>query len=63
MLYQEKVLGRAGFVSRLVAWLAVTFSRRRHADADLLAMSAHLRRDLGLDGEQCPLRADYIWRK
>ena len=63
MLYQEKPLGRVGFGGKIAARLAHMFSRQRHADADLLAMSPHLRRDLGLDGEQCSLRADYIWRK
>lgn len=48
MLYQERVLGRPGLWNRLAA----RFVRRRAArrtDLDLLAMSPHLRRDLGLE--------------
>jgi hypothetical protein len=52
MLYQERVLGRRGFWSRLAARLAM----RRSADLDLLALSPHLRRDLGMEDGQNGLR-------
>lgn len=52
MLYQERVLGRRSLWSRLVAGLAVGRPRRGVADLDLVSMTPHLRRDLGLmDGE------------
>ncbi len=52
MLYQERVLGRRSLWSRLVAGLAAGRSRRGVADLDLVSMTPHLRRDLGLmDGE------------
>ena len=53
MLYQERVLGRRSLWSRIVSGLAIGRSKRRRvADIDLLSMTPHLRRDLGLlDGE------------
>ena len=49
MLYQDRVLGRTGFWSRIVARLSIGLSGRRAADIDLLSMNRHLRRDLGLE--------------
>jgi hypothetical protein len=63
MLYQEKVLGQPALGTRVAAKLAIMFNRRRHADLDLLAMSPHLRRDLGLETTRQPAPLDYIWRK
>jgi hypothetical protein len=52
MLYQERVLGRRSLWSWIVAGLAIKRRKRRVADVDLLSMTPHLRRDLGLlDGE------------
>jgi uncharacterized protein YjiS (DUF1127 family) len=60
MLYQARILGRVGIGARLAATLAIILRRDRQADLDLLSMSPHLRRDIGVDrgfahGE--------IWRK
>jgi hypothetical protein len=63
MLYQDKALGQPTLGTRIAARLAIVFSRRRHADLDLLAMSPHLRRDLGLETPHQPAPLDYIWRK
>ncbi len=63
MLYQEKALGQTGLGARLAARLALMFSRQKQADLDLLSMSPHLQRDIGLDTANNGLRADYIWRK
>jgi len=54
MLYQEKALGKSGLWARLAARVASAVSGRRLADLDLLSLSPHLQRDLGI-GE--------IWRK
>ena len=52
MLYQERVLGRRSLWSRIVAGLAMARAKRGVADLDLVSMTPHLRRDLGLmDGE------------
>jgi uncharacterized protein YjiS (DUF1127 family) len=49
MLYVDKIPGNVSLRVRLLARLSATFRRpRRMADLDLLAMSPHLRRDLGL---------------
>ncbi len=63
MLYQEKALGQATLGTKIAAKLAIMFSRRRHADLDLLAMSPHRQRDLGLETTRQPAPLDYIWRK
>ena len=52
MLYQERVLGRPGLWSRLAARVAFRLATRKPADIDLLSMSPHLRRDLGMDDGQ-----------
>lgn len=49
MLYQERVLGRRSLWSRLAATFAHRSTARR-ADLDLVALSPHLQRDLGLEG-------------
>lgn len=49
MLFQDKPLGRRGWWAKLVARLAMRSHRRRPADLDLLSLSAHLRRDIGLE--------------
>lgn len=56
MLYHERVLGRRSLWSRLAARLAIGLSRRKAADLDLLALSPHLRRDLGLEDGQSGMR-------
>jgi hypothetical protein len=48
MLYQERVLGRLGLWSRVVAGLTIAWGGRQQSDVDLLSMNAHLRRDIGL---------------
>ena len=64
MLYQEKTLGQAGMGARFAAGVAMLFSRRRQADLDILAMSPHLQRDLGIEDARRVLRAeDYLYRK
>lgn len=62
MLYQNKALGQKWLGTRLATRLLARFTGKRYADLDLLSMSAHMQRDLGLcdaprfsDGE--------IWRK
>jgi hypothetical protein len=63
MLYQDKTLGRAGLTVRLFARVALALSRHRHDDLDLLAMSPHLRRDIGM-GDIEPGRPFVdLWRK
>ena len=49
MLYQDKTLGQPSIARRLVSALCVMFSTKRQADLDLLSVSPHLRRDLGLE--------------
>jgi hypothetical protein len=64
MLYQEKTLGQAGMGARFAAGLAMLFGRHRQADLDILAMSPHLQRDLGIEAARRVLRAeDYLYRK
>ncbi len=62
MLYQDKTLGQASIGRRLALRLLAAFSSRRYADLDLLAMSPHLRRDLGIDDESRPASFE-PWRK
>jgi hypothetical protein len=61
MLYQDKALGRPSIARRVASTLRAVLSGRRQADLDLLSVSPHLRRDLGL--EQLPGFAGEIWRK
>jgi hypothetical protein len=63
MLYQDKTLGRTGLGARLLAQVAMAFSRRRHQDLDLLAMSAHLRRDIGMGDVAPDIPFPAVWRK
>ena len=51
MLYRDKVLGRHWIGIRAFVALRMALSRQRQEDLDLLAMSPHLRRDLGLDSD------------
>ena len=62
MLYQDRVLGRKDLWSRMAAGFAVAFSGRRAADLDLLSMSKHLRRDVGLDEGYGNVSLE-VWRK
>lgn len=48
MLYQDKALGQPSIARRVASALRVIFSAKRQADLDLLSVSPHLRRDLGL---------------
>ncbi len=64
MLYQDKTLGRAWIGARIAARLAVMLGGRRYADLDLLAMSPHLRRDIGADNlRDAGFTSGAIWRK
>ena len=56
MLYQERVLGRSSLWSRLAARLVTGLTARKAADLDLLSLSPHLRRDLGMDDGQSGVR-------
>ena len=49
MLYQDKALGQPSIARRVVSALRMMFSTKRQADLDLLSVSPHLRRDLGLE--------------
>lgn len=51
MLHRDKVLGRHWIGIRALVALRMALSRQRQDDLDLLAMSPHLRRDLGLDSD------------
>ena len=51
MLYRDRVLGRHWIGVRALAALRMLLSRQRQDDLDLLSMSPHLRRDLGLDSD------------
>jgi hypothetical protein len=55
MLYQERVLGRRTLWNLLRAPFARRSAERRYADVDLVALTPHLRRDLGLDDGQSGL--------
>lgn len=55
MLYQDRVLGRRTLWSRFAARVATAFSGRKPADLDLLSMTPHLRRDLGMQDGQSGL--------
>jgi len=57
MLYQDRTLGRHGWAVRMVARVAALFGQRRYADLDILSMSPHLRRDLGIEDGQGGLRS------
>ena len=48
MLYQDKEIGHPSGLRRLRAWVGSLLRGRQPADLDLLAMSPHLKRDLGL---------------
>ena len=62
MLYQDKALGQKWLGTRLAARLLARFTTKRYADLDLLSMSPHLRRDLGLS--DAPRFSDgEVWRK
>ena len=62
MLYQDKALGQKWPGTRLTARLLARFTTKRYADLDLLSMSAHMQRDLGL--RDMPRFGDGdIWRK
>ena len=62
MLYRDKVLGQKWVGARLAARLLARFTTKRYADLDLLSMSPHMQRDLGLSDR--PHFADgEIWRK
>ncbi|MBI4920408.1 MAG: hypothetical protein HY834_01550 [Devosia nanyangense] len=63
MLYRERARGQAGLWKRLTSGLVVAYRSRKAADLDLLSLSRHLRRDLGLDEGQGGLSAGDIWRK
>jgi len=63
MLYQDRVLGRSWIGARLASRLAVALGRKRYADLDLLSMSAHLRRDMGLDARGPQFLGGDVWRK
>jgi hypothetical protein len=63
MLYLDKTLGRAGVAARLFAWMALAIARRRHADLDLLAMSPHLRRDIGMGDAEVERSPIDLWRR
>lgn len=63
MLYRDKTLGHAGFGARLLARLLHELGGRRHADLDLLSMSPHLRRDIGMVDVPADRQPLEIWRK
>ena len=63
MLYQDRVLGQTWIGARLAARLALLLGNRRHADLDLLAMSPHLRRDIGADNIGTGFIPGDLWRK
>jgi hypothetical protein len=56
MLYQERALGQTSLWSRLAARMALGRLNRKSADLDLLSMTPHLRRDLGMEDGQSGLR-------
>ena len=62
MLYQDKALGQKWLGARLAARLLARFGAKRYADLDLLSMSPHLQRDLGL-GDRLRFNDGEIWRK
>jgi hypothetical protein len=62
MLYQDKTLGQVSLGRRLAARLFTALSTRRYADLDLLSMSRHLQRDLGIDYVSRASNLD-LWRK
>jgi hypothetical protein len=63
MLYQDKTLGQASLGRRLAARMLTALSGKRYADLDLLSMSPHLQRDLGLDHVSARPSSLDIWRK
>lgn len=64
MLYQDKPLGQAWIGARIAARLAIILRGRRYADLDLLAMSPHLRRDIGAESlRNTGFMAGEIWPK
>ena len=62
MLYQDKALGQTSVVARVTSALRMMLSTRRQQDLDLLSMSGHLRRDLGLQDAPRFTSAE-VWRK
>ncbi|HVY51336.1 MAG TPA: hypothetical protein VHA07_07200 [Devosia sp.] len=62
MLYQDRTLGRATLAARLLARALMALTGPRHADLDLLSMSAHLRRDIGMGQIELPAPFE-PWRK
>jgi len=62
MLYQDKALGRPSFAVRAASALRAMFGGKRQADLDLLSVSPHLRRDLGLENDPVFTLGE-IWRK
>jgi len=62
MLYQDKTLGQVSLGRRLAARLLTALGTRRYADLDLLSMSRHLQRDLGIDYVSRSSNLD-LWRK
>jgi hypothetical protein len=63
MLYQDKPLGRGWIGARLGLRLLSALSGRRFADLDLLSMSPHLRRDLGIEDDASSRALFDAWRK
>ena len=64
MLYQDKALGRQDVWARVAARLSGMLSTRRQADQELLSLSTHLQRDVGVyDGSTPASGWDYVWRK
>jgi len=62
MLYQDKTLGRASLGRRLALRFQAAWRRTRYADLDLLSLSPHLQRDLGIVPPGRPMHLE-IWRK
>lgn len=63
MLYQDKTLGKASIGAKLLARLAAIFGGKRYQDLDLLSVSPHLRRDIGLDRTELGVaRDDWRWK-
>ena len=63
MLYRENALGRSGLWQRLAARVAMFGGNRRAADQDVVSLSAHLRRDVGLIDGECGFTAVSVWRR
>lgn len=63
MLYQDKSLGRFSFWRRLRLRLRFPKRGRSLADLDILSMSGHLQRDLGIAEGQSGFVAHRLWPK